>query len=390
MKTIERYIIKKALGSFLITLLSMTGVVWATQALRQLDLVTAKGQTLLQYLYITSLALPFLVVIVAPFAMIIAMVIVLNGMSRDSELIVLNAAGASRSIILKPIMLFAILISGFIAYLTLSLSPTGMALLRGEITRVRVDLVANIIKPGRFIGIEKGLVFHIRNRSGDGLLESLLLNDRREDKEWFTYTAKQGRIVEISGRTLLVMFDGTIQRRSVEDNNLSIVSFENYGFDLSSMVAEEQTPVLKASERPTFDLIRTDYKDAYSLRKRSRFISEFHDRFSQPLYPIVFGMIAFIFMGGARTTRQGSGAAIFGAMATSILLRTAGFGATMLVTAIPSAYPVLYAVPLTAFLFCLWSILSGREVRWLRKLGDYADYFMRKITSRNKNTAHGG
>ena len=76
MKTLERYIIRRLASAFFMTILAMTGVVWATQALQQLDLVTSKGQTIVQFIGITMLALPFLVVIVAPFALMIALVLV--------------------------------------------------------------------------------------------------------------------------------------------------------------------------------------------------------------------------------------------------------------------------------------------------------------------------
>ena len=40
------------------------------------------------------LAMPFLIVIVAPFALMIALILVLNALSGDSELIVIDATAA--------------------------------------------------------------------------------------------------------------------------------------------------------------------------------------------------------------------------------------------------------------------------------------------------------
>ncbi|WP_208976406.1 LptF/LptG family permease [Polycladidibacter hongkongensis] len=387
LKTIERYILRRSFAAFVITIAAMTGVVWATQALRQLDLVTSKGQTLLQFAYITSLALPFLVLIIAPFAMVIALIIVMNGMSRDSELIVVNAAGASRGLILRPIMVFSLLMSLLTGYLAISLSPSSLAQLREEITRVRVDLVANIVKPGRFISIEDELTFHIRNRSGDGVLEGLLLSDQREENTWFIYTADTGRIIEVSNRTLLVMFNGTIQRRTLDDDNISIVSFESYGFDLSSMIPEAQEPVFKSSERPTFELLDIAEDDAYGQKNRDRLFVEFHDRLSLPLYPLAFGLIIFLFLGTARTTRQDAGMAIFGAMASAILLRTLGFASTLVVSTLPEAYPLVYALPSAAILLCGWMIALNKRPSWiyaLETLGISLSERLRKVLPKRK------
>jgi lipopolysaccharide export system permease protein len=370
MKTIERYIVKRSFTAFIVTLAAMTGVVWSTQALRQLDLVTSKGQTLLQFGYITALALPFLILIVAPFAMMLAFIIVLNSMSRDSELIVINASGASKSLVLRPIMVFSLTITALMYFLSMYLSPTGLAELRSELTRVRVDLVANIIKPGRFIPIEENLTFHIRNRSGDGVLEGLLLDDARDPETSFTYTAETGRIIEAADKTLLVMIDGTIQRRPKGGQDMSIVSFESYGFDLSSMIPEAREPTFKASERPTFELLSASPDDSYAAKHWDRLVVEFHDRLSVPLYPIAFGLIIYAFLGSPKTTRQDQGLAITTTIAVATLLRTAGFGATLIVSSAPDMFPLLYAIPIIAIALAAWSISLNRRPWFVQRLVD--------------------
>ncbi len=349
------------------TLAALAGVVWATQALRQLDLVTAKGQTIVQFIGITMLAMPFLVLVVAPFALLIALVIVLNSLSADSELIVINASGASRGIILRPVLVFSALVSVGCGLLALQFAPAALAQLRDEITRVRVDLVANIVRPGRFIEVEDGLTFHIRDRSGDGQLDGLLLHDERDPETIFTYEAARGHIVEAVQRTLLVMQDGTIQRRTREDGAISIVRFQSYAFDLSNVVPESSAPVYKASERSLADLLDPADDDAYAQEHRARLVAEVHDRLSQPIYPIAFGLIVFAFLGEARTTRQNRATSLLGAMAACILLRTAGFGALTLVAAYPAARFGLYAVPLAGAALAIWSILSTSEPAWLRR-----------------------
>ncbi len=55
MRQIERYIFRIAAGATLACLVGLTGTIWITQALRELDLVTAKGQTLLVFLFVTAL-----------------------------------------------------------------------------------------------------------------------------------------------------------------------------------------------------------------------------------------------------------------------------------------------------------------------------------------------
>lgn len=371
MKTLERYIIRRTVYAFTLTIAAMTGVVWATQALRQLDLVTSKGQTIVQFIGITMLALPFLIVIVAPFALMIALILVLNALSGDSELIVIDASGGSRFLVLKPVMIFSVVVLTLTGTMALYVAPLGLAQLRTEITRVRADLVANIVKPGRFITVENGLTFHIRNRSGNGTLDGLLLHDTRDEETAFTYQAETGQIVEASERTLLVMQNGTIQRRPKQDGDISIVRFQSYAFDLSNLIPEAGEPVFKASERTTANLMVPGRNDAYALKNPDKLAQELHERFSQPLYCIAFGLIVFAFLGKARTTRQGRGAAVLGAICSCVLLRTTGFGVTAIAGASSAVLALLYVVPITGAALALISIFreqTSAEPKWLTNL----------------------
>ncbi len=392
MKTLERYIIRRTLYAFTLTIAAMTGVVWATQALRQLDLVTSKGQTIVQFVGITMLALPFLIMIVAPFALMLALILVLNALSGDSELIVIDASGGSRFLVLKPVMLFSLAVMILIGSLSLYIAPGGLAQLRTEITRVRADLVANIVKPGKFISVDSGLTFHIRNRSGQGTLDGLLLHDTRDGQTAFTYQADTGNIVEAADRTLLVMQNGTIQRRPKQQGDISIVRFQSYAFDLSNLIPEAGEPVFKASERTTANLLAPGRNDAYALKNRDKLAQELHERFSQPLYAIAFGLIVFAFLGKARTTRQGRGAAIVGAITCCVVLRTSGFGVTAISGGSTAVLALLYAVPITGAVLAVISIFREQKSspRWLSHLHLALQDRLEALANRLNNRQTGG
>ena len=74
---------------------SLTAVIWVTQALRDIDLMTNQGQTILVFVGITGLIIPLLVLVIAPIALVIAAAHMLNKLSTDSEIIVMNSAGMS-------------------------------------------------------------------------------------------------------------------------------------------------------------------------------------------------------------------------------------------------------------------------------------------------------
>ena len=90
---------------------SLTSVIWITQALRDIDLMTSRGQTVLVFLGITGLIIPMLVLVIAPIALMIAVMHVLGRLSNDSELIVMNSAGMSPWLLFRPFLAMAVVVS---------------------------------------------------------------------------------------------------------------------------------------------------------------------------------------------------------------------------------------------------------------------------------------
>ena len=360
MKLIERYIFGRAAGAFLLTLIALAGVVWMTQALRQMNLITAKGQTLLVFLEITLLAVPFLLIVIAPFAMVIAAIYTLSALNAESELVVLSASGASRFVPMRPLVVLSGTVAIVMLMMTTVAAPLALRQLRVELTRVNVDLIANIVRPGRFTEIEDGLTFHIRNRAADGSMAGLFIEDRRDKDIAFTYIADRANIVEMVGKTLLVMRDGAIHRLTNRDGALSIVKFEAYAFDLTGMTPQNTQPIYRPSERFTGELLAPDIADDYTARNLGRFRSELNERFSQPLLPIAFTVIAFMALGEPRTTRQGRGMAVFSAVLGASALRGIHFAASSASVNSIAAAAFMYIAPLAVIVGGLALAASDR------------------------------
>ena len=58
MGSIGRYIFRTTMGAFVLILISLTVVLWFTQAMRDFDLITSQRQTLLVFVEITGLIIP--------------------------------------------------------------------------------------------------------------------------------------------------------------------------------------------------------------------------------------------------------------------------------------------------------------------------------------------
>ncbi|MET0569246.1 MAG: LptF/LptG family permease, partial [Hyphomicrobiaceae bacterium] len=165
---LSRYIFRQTAGSLLLILLSLSGMVWIALALKQLNLVTTQGQETWLLFKMTLLALPNLMALIAPLALLVAAIHVLNRLNSDSEMIVASAAGATVWNAARPLLTLALLVSIAVSLVNHFGMPWSLRLLRDYVIQVRTDLITQVIQPGRFSSPENNLTFHIRDRSTRG------------------------------------------------------------------------------------------------------------------------------------------------------------------------------------------------------------------------------
>jgi lipopolysaccharide export system permease protein len=353
-----RYILRQVTNAFLVILLTLTAVVWLATALRELDLITSQGQGILLFFQMTLLSLPSLVALIAPNAMLMAALYTLDRMNGDSELIVMTAAGAPIWRIGAPLLLVGAIVAIGILLANLFVTPAASRELRSFVTQVRADLISQVLQPGRFSSPEAGLTFHIRDRSMDGDLLGLLVQDERDPKQVMSYLAEKGRIISNDDGSYLVMFDGYVHRYNAEntDKSVQIIAFDQNMLDISEFSPkDDDDKELRPRERYIGDLISPDPNDKIAKTFYGQLRSELHERLSTPLYPLVFVVIAIALLGHARTTRESRWGQILTAFGLAVGLRVVGIAANNLVTINAWAVALVYAVPLGAIFFAAWA-----------------------------------
>ncbi len=361
MDVISRYIFRQTATATVMILLTLTLIVWMTMALREIDVMTDQGQGFLIFLKITVLALPNLIAVVAPVALLISSIHVLNRLNNDSGVVILAAAGGTIWRLMRPFLALATIVFAFVLVSNAYLSPHSLRLLRSYVVEIRTDLISQVIQPGNFVSPEKGLTFHIRGREGDGSLRGLMVNDAREDDQTITYLADQGQVVKQQGRAFLVMREGHIHRVDSGRDDVQIIAFDSYVFDISELGPQTSEPSLRPKERFLSELANPDADDQQFQRQPGKFRAELHDRLASPLYAFVFVLIAVAMLGFARTTRQGAAQSIALAFILSVGARGAGLAANNLAVKHAWAVGLIYGIPLVAILLAL--LIAQRNMR---------------------------
>jgi lipopolysaccharide export system permease protein len=350
MTRIERYIFRTAALAFLAGLFALTAVVWVTQALRQFDLLTSKGQTVLVFLTMTGLTVPSLVAIIAPVALFAGVLYCLNKLNGDSELVVMSASGVSPGTLLRPFLILYCVVFALVGAMTLKVMPWSFDLIAELTAKIHADFITNFARPGAFSELEAGFVFHYRERGPDGSLHGVFMQDRRDPAHVTSYIAELGQTVERDGLNYLVLAKGSYQRPQ-ESGDSAIVTFDNYTIDLSQFTPKEETSK-RPRERDTAELLFPDPHDETAVRLQGRFRAELLDRLTSPFYAFAAGLIGFAALGEARTTRQGRGVAIGVAVLIFAAVRLMGIAANTFVVSKPHAEAFVWALPLITSLVC--------------------------------------
>lgn len=381
MGAIGSYIFRTTFGVFILVVTSLTALIWVTQALHDIDLMTSQGQTIFVFVAITGLIIPLLLLVIAPIALVVAVAYVLNKLGTDSEIIVMNAAGMSPWRLLRPLLGVAGVVAIIVAIFAAYVAPEGLRSLKRWIMDVRTDLVANIIQPGRFVAIDSGMTFFMRDRTPDGALHGIVIDDQRNPKEHITILAEQGDILKNDNGTYLILQNGSVQRHESKDPDPTLVVFAKYAFDLSKLGG---APPISYSvrERYVWQLLWPASDDELARKESGQFRAELHDRLIAPLYPIAFVLIAYAYLGAPRTTRQSRAMSLLGAISGVAALRIMGFVCIVIGARVPIFLALQYALLALACGLSLWAIGRGVIIEPPAFINNTVTWLVEKLTPR--------
>jgi len=338
------YVLGQLLGPVAMLALLLTSVVWLVQILPLLDLVINRGQSAFTFLYLVLLLLPTLLTIILPISFYFGTLASLQRLSGDSELVVMASAGYSLRQLAMPVLTAAAIVMALTYLCSLYLMPAGQRALHAKEVDIRADIGAALLNEGQFNNPAKGLTVFIRRLDADGGISGILAHDGRDPERPLTYIAARGQIAQTAAGARLVLLDGTLQ--SGRGRQLSTLTFDRSVVDLDQFAAQTQDSVRRTSDRFLDELLWPQERTGLTDRIRHGFIVEAHNRLSQPLYCIAFGLIALAAV--VRVRRQRGPLALRLTMASlcAIGLRIAGYGVAGAAQNQPLLLPLFYAIPL--------------------------------------------
>ncbi len=350
---IARYIFRQTASALVMILVSLTLIVWLTLLLREIKLLTSEGQTFVLFLKITALALPNLIVTVAPVAFLIASLHTLNRLNGDSELIVLSASGSSSWRLLLPYITLGSIVFAAVLAANLYVLPPAAKLLNDYVSQVRADLLSQVLQPGEFSDLEPGLTIHMRSKAENGDLLGVVVHDERDKATMNTIVAERGEVWNDGGRAQMDLHDGQILRQQEGKLNVQFIHFETYSFDMGDFTAKSGKREPRVGELPIAELLNPDRETNWYKANAALIRSEIHQRLSTPFYSLVYALLALLYLGRPRTTREGRASTLFTAFLIGAVIRALGIAGVNIVGKKLWALSLIYGVPAGVAAICI-------------------------------------
>ena len=290
----DRYMLSQFMVLFGFFALVLVSIFWINKAVRMFDRLITDGQPAWVFLEFTALTLPGVIGIVLPIAAFAGSVYVTNRLTTESELTVMQATGYSPYRLVRPVVIFGVIVAVMMSILTHFLIPTSLSQLKQRQAEISQNITAKLLTAGEFLHPAPGISFYIRDITPLGELQNVFLSDRRNLNNPVTYTSSTAYLVQEGGGTKLVMVKGLAQNLNRKDNRLFTTHFDDFSYDISSLVSRSAINLTNVSFASTADLLgQPEVVAERSGARLGEIAREAHNRFAQALMCIVAATVGF-------------------------------------------------------------------------------------------------
>lgn len=258
MKILNRYILKEVLQTWLAVTAVLLFVLLTNQFARVLG-KAASGElprdAVLSLLGLTSIQY-FTVLI--PVGLLLAIMLGLGRMYRDSEMTAVLACGIGAVRLYRPLLMLVIVLATLIGWLAMVGTPWSIRV--AEVTRYEAmeTMEFGSLEPGRFhTDRSKGTVFFAENVAADGTLYNVFIQRRLGEKVEVS-VSRQGRLTEAdeNGWRTMLLFDGKRYEGVPGQANFTVMSFAEEGVPLRPAISELKLD--RPEMLPLMDLLGSD------------------------------------------------------------------------------------------------------------------------------------
>ncbi len=319
MNGFSKYILMQLFIGMVLVTAGLTCIIWLTQSLRLVEMIVNRGISVGAFLQLNLLLLPNFLTIVLPIALFIVIVFVYAKLISDRELVVMRASGQSQLGLSVPAITLTLGVVAIGYALNLYFLPQSYRMFREMQWQVLDSYSHVLLQEGAFNEISKNITVYVRERSSDGQLHGILVYDGRDPDRPVTHLAERGALVESKNGSRVVMFNGNRQIVDKDTNQLSILYFDRYIFEIAGSSQSITGRYREARERSVYELFHLEDDPDLNPKDFGKFTVEGHKRLLSPVSSLGYTAIALAFLISGSFTRRTQSRRILMASVTAAL-----------------------------------------------------------------------
>jgi len=216
MKVLTKYIIKEHLPPFFMAMAVLTFLFLANFLVREIDRLLGKGLSIWIILEFISLHLMWILALSIPMAVLVSILMSYGRLSADNEITAMRTSGISFLTIIRPSLIFAVVVCVGMIYFNNNILPDfnhRARLLSSDIYRKKPDLS---IEAGYFLDDLPDYSMLVKENK-NGKLYDVLIYSKGDKEVQTTIKAKQGSLAVEGDQIVLTLYDGEIHEVNTTD-----------------------------------------------------------------------------------------------------------------------------------------------------------------------------
>ena len=255
-KIIFKNLLNEILIFFILSILTLTIIIWVVQAVNYLDIVTEDGHSFKVYFYYSILSIPKLLSRTFLFVFFLSIFYVIANYEEKGQLLIYWTHGVSKKEFVNKIIRFSIFFLIINVLISVLLVPYTLDKSRSFIRSSNLDFFPNLIKPKKFIDTVENLTIFIESKNINGSYKNIILKDNTDSTYSQIIIAESGRVLLENNQKLLILNNGQIiqsNAKSESKENSTSFFFVETKFDLEKY-STKTTKYPKIQELETFKL----------------------------------------------------------------------------------------------------------------------------------------
>ncbi|SDC31098.1 MULTISPECIES: LptF/LptG family permease [unclassified Candidatus Frackibacter] len=289
LKIIDLYIVKEVLLPFLVGI-AIIGVIMLSNFLFQLtDMIIVKDIPVLIVIKLLGYKLPAIIVRTLPIATLLAVMIGVGRLSKDSEFIALQMGGVSLFRFIIPLLVLGILISGTTYFFNEKIVPWSNHQAQNIIRRSILSETIYGIEDNVFFKGPKSRLFYIKeyDRKNSILRKPVIFDYSKQDNYLKIITAKKANIAENTWK---------LKQGIIHDYDKNGELTLETQFDIMEIEMGNRMDKLVTNQKTTSEMSRAELKEEIELFKSSglkvdSLLIDYHLKLSKPFIALIFILI---------------------------------------------------------------------------------------------------